>query len=303
MSKLTYVFNIPGIAHEKNCLPSADAVKEFRYNGHTAIVCADGSSACRFGREAAQAIADTLSIHLALYSQRLMEDSLFALIDEIIGVIRSQQASLCRELDAAITDLGCTLAAAVMTADGRYLACNLGDAAILGRRHFSRHNEVVLPPQTDGALTSDEDWRLCRSLRVRRGAGYNALFVGSDGLNGLLWNEEGVSSDLTDQLMENMVSDPASLQETFEEAIYDLVTDDASGAAVVDRQPGRKLFIGKDGDRISHAVNHRKQAGRYYEYLMLRDRGLSRDCAAHRVGWNQRTMRGPLRHLQLLGLD
>lgn len=300
MALFQYAFNLPGIRHEKENKASDDAVFIHRSGSLAAVACADGASCCAFGGATAKAVARALAIRLAKDGDRLMHLSDEEIIEETLRLIRCCQRQLAARYSTTLDELGCTFSACVLFPDGGYLALNLGDACVIGRKAGTQETEMLLAPVGDACARATYltcDWNCGQHICIGRGDGVDAVFVGTDGLE-IFW--ENSISPLLDMCLSDF---PKAPQETsyITECISLYTVDDAAGGFLIHAPVSTQLLTGKGPFR--YAPQRRRRARQMLHYLSLRESGLSTEAAARGSGWDERSLRKNLPRLRTLGLE
>lgn len=294
-----YEMTSVGLDNEHRGMPCGDYADSFQWNGVSAQACVDGD--CGACAEEARRLSGELAQFLAMYYHALCAMPDEQLATELLRLIRAVQAELPG------MPVGSMLVGAAMDARTHtYLGVALGDGVLLARERFSRSVSALLAPRRrpDGSAcrTSEADAAILADVRIVRGRARDALLLGTNGLERVLWDEAATTiSPTVGKLMTWVVESPGDVRAEFGELVYDLsLPDDACVAVMVDSQERLGDWEGRNPGTL---CQRRRDARRYFNYLRWRDAGLGRKEAATRAGWTPEGGVRRINYMRAIGLD
>ena len=189
---------VQGVAHWLNHRsPCEDAGMVRRAAGVCVAAICDGASCCRAGRQTAEALCSDVTLLVLRQLRAMMRMDAGEIRRRVLQCIRQAQHRVAASCGCALWDCGCTLSlVAVDTRRGTYLAIQLGDGGIVGQRATTGELRLLCRPDKGQSahatwLTVHPDADILEHLQIRRGAGLDAFFLMSDGLEGVFYAANG----------------------------------------------------------------------------------------------------------------
>ena len=282
-----------GDAHDFFGKPCQDFVFTNSVNDVVCTALADGVSSCRCGGEIAEALTKTISHIFASNFSAYCKKSDEQLREEVVSCIRAEQRELAEKYAKkgeaiTIADMGCTLALVAYNKRTRqYIALNLGDGVILARRTGWENAEMLMQPvrvNMNGrelpVVTVYEGSMISAYINIRRGAGYDAFMLSSDGLQDVFYGLDGAVSESVGALMYHLVDDPHGVRSFLPAALDKLsredevsLDDDISIGMLVHCPPQPSTFIDRNKPSISGKFKRKA-----YQYSVYGEEIYSHRC-------------------------